>query len=467
MKKMNHQLTILAAAAALLGSLVSAYAGAAPTAEEIAKLGTTLTPVGADPSGNADGTIPKWSGATNKPAGSWKYGMNRIESWSYKDEKPLFTITAANMDKYKERLTPGQMAMMADNKGYEMRVYPSHRECSYPDFVLDNTKKGATKSKIAANGWALAEADLPGVPFPLAKTGIEAIWNYIMRYQGVGIWWPDAYTTVSPKPGTTAGIVTRWDQMTYFPWGKKGTNSPASVNGIQQGFYYGFTEPVALAGQKLIQTYYFDKDVESFYYFTGQRRVRRLPSYAYDAPLIGFENQYPNDGLFMYYGNPDRFNWKIVGKKEVYIPYNAFQSVDLRHKAVGQAPFVDNDVRRYELHRVYVVEGELKKDARHSVSKKVFYLDEDTWLAAAGEDYDANGKLWRHKEAGVMPAWEINACENATLDYYHDLSNGRYLTDANVLGGGKDTKFLSDPSEDKRFSMNFYTPENLRSISER
>ena len=466
MKKMN-QLTCIASAIALLGTLAAGFANAAPGSDEIAKLGTTLTPVGAEPGANADGTIPKWSGSTNKPVGSWKYGMNRIDSWTYKDEKPLFVITAANVAKYKDRLTAGQIAMITDNKAYEIRVFPTHRECSYPDFVLDNTKKGATKSKIAANGWALEDADLPGVPFPLPKTGIEAMWNYIMRYQGVGIAWADAFTTVSPKPGSSTGIVTRWDQMAYFPWGKKGTNSPSSVNGIQQGFYYGFTEPVALAGQKLIQTYYFDKDVESFYYFTGQRRVRRLPSYAYDAPLIGFENQYPNDSLFMFYGNPDRFNWKIVGKKEIYIPYNAFESVNLRHKAQGMGPFVDNDVRRYELHRVWVVEADLKKDARHSVSKKVFYLDEDTWLAAESEDYDGNGKLWRSKEAGIMPAWEINACENATLNIYHDLTTGRYVTDTNVLGGGKDIKFLFDPSEDKRFSMNFYTPENLRSISER
>ncbi|MBV8468350.1 MAG: DUF1329 domain-containing protein [Burkholderiaceae bacterium] len=462
MKRIHFKISVVAAA---LLATMAAHAGV--TAEEVAQLGKTLTPVGADPNGNKDGTIPKWGGATDKPVGNWTYGKNRIEYWKHKDEKPLFVIDASNVDKYKDKLTPGQVGMITSLKGYEMRVYPTHRDCSYPDFVLDNTAKGAIKSKIAANGWSLEEASLPGVPFPIPKSGIEAVWNYLMRYQGVGIWWPDAYTTVSPKPGSTAGIVTRWDQMSYYPWGRKGTQSPSQVHGIQQGFYYGFTEPVALAGQKLIQTYFFDKDVESFYYFTGQRRVRRLPSYAYDTPLIGFENQYPNDSLFMYYGNPDRFDWKVVGKKEIYIPYSAFESVNLKHRAQGMGPYIDNEVRRYELHRVWVIEGDLKAGARHSTPKKVLYLDEDTWLAAAAEEYDTKGTLWRHKEAGIMPAWEIGSCENATLVFFHDFSNGRYVTDSNVLGGGKDTKFLSDEKEDPRFSMNFYTPENLRSISER
>lgn len=461
MKSVSRNLSAVALA---LTPFLNAYAGV--TAEDVARLGSTLTPVGAEPAGNKDGSIPKWSGSTDKPLAGWKYGKNRKDYWKYKEEKSVFTIDASNVEKYKEHLTAGQIEMLSQVKGYEMRVFPTHRDCSYPDFVLENTVKGASKSKLGANGWSLAEASLPGIPFPIPKSGIEAMWNYLMRYQGVGVVWPDSYTTVSPKPGSTAGIVTRWDQLAYYPWARKGTQSPAQVKQIQQGLYYGFTEPAALAGQKLIQTYFFEKDVESFYYFTGQRRVRRLPSYAYDAPLIGFENQYPNDGQIIFYGNPDRFEWKIVGKKEIYIPYSAFGAIDVTHKPVGMGPFVDNDVRRYELHRVWVIEGDLKAGARHSTPKKVIYLDEDTWLATAAEDYDSNGKLWRHKEIGVVPAWEIGACTNVTLLYFYDFSNGRYVTDMNVLGG-KDVKYLADEKDDPRLTMDFFTPENLRSISER
>jgi hypothetical protein len=451
----------------LAGTLFAQHAAAQATPDEVKQLGKTLTPVGANPEGNADGSIPKWAGATDKPVGDWKWGKVRLDYSRYKDEKPLFTIDGANASKYADKLTPGELEMLK-LKGYQMNVYPSHRDCSYPDFVLKNTIDGATVSKIAADGWSLGDAIMPGVPFPIPKKGIEAVWNYLMRYQGSGLRWEDAYTTVSPKAGSTAGVITRWDQATYFPWGKKGAWHPKDYNSIQQGFYYGFTEPASLAGQKLVQTYYLKDDTESFYYFTGQRRVRRLPSYAYDTPIIGFENQYPNDSLFMYYGNPDRFDWKIVGKKEIYIPYNALDLVNQRRPMQGVAqPYIPNDMRRYELHRVWVIEGDLKAGMRHSAPKKVLYLDEDTWLAAAAEEYDANGKLWRHKEAGVIPAWEIDACSNASLVMFYDFSNGRYLLDSNVVGGAKDIRFMPDEKGDPHFNTNYYTPENLRSISER
>jgi hypothetical protein len=137
-------------------------------------------------------------------------------------------------------------------------------------------------------------------------------------------------------------------------------------------------------------------------------------------------------------------------------------------KAQGlDQPFIDNEIRRYELHRVWVVEATVKSGARHSSPKKTFYLDEDTWLAVSSEDYDVQGKLWRQKEAAVYPAWEIGACTNTGLYYLHDFSNGRYVTDNNVTGGRKQIRFFSDSDKDKRLTTEFFTAENLRAISDR
>lgn len=460
-------ITLKKTAAAVLG-LFAIAAQAAPSAADVERLGKDLTPVGAEKAGNVDNSIPAWSGATAKPQGNWTFGQSRGDFWKHKGDKPLFTIDASNVDKHAAKLSPGQIEMIKQLKGYQMTVYPSHRECSMPDFVLNNTKSGALKSKIAADGWSLEEATLPGVPFPIPKSGLEVMWNYIMRYQGLGMDFLNARITVSPRPGTTGGVVGRFDQTSYFPWGKKGAATPEQLKGVQQGFYYAFREPAALAGQSLVQTFFLNKDAEAFYYFTGQRRVRRLPNYAYDTPVIGFENQLPNDGIFMFQGNPDRFDWKIVGKKEMYIQYNNFDIVNPRRRAQGiEQPFIDNDVRRYELHRVWVVEGTVKSGARHSAPKKVFYFDEDTWLAVNSEDYDSQGKLWRQKEAGVFPVWEIGACSNTGQYYLHDFASGRYVVDASVLGGGKEVRFYAEPEGNPRMKDDFYTAENLRAISDR
>ena len=459
--------TLISLLVATLGMTAMAV-NAAPSAAELDKLGKDLTPVGAEKAGNKDNSIPAWGGATDKPQGNWTWGQYRGDFSKHKNEKPLFVIDASNVDKYADKLSPGQIAMLKQMKGYQMAVYPSHRDCSYPDFVLANTKSGAAKSKIAADGWSLEDANLPGVPFPVPQAGIEVIWNYLMRYQGVGVEWQSARTTVSPRPGSTGAIAGRFEQSTFYPWGKKGTTTPSQVKGVQQGFFYGFKEPTALAGQNMIQTYFVNKDSETFGYFTGQRRVRRLPNYSYDTPIIGFENQFPNDSIQMLYGNPDRFNWKIVGKKEMFIQYNNFGVVKVDAPLQGtDKPFIDNDLRRYELHRVWVVEGTVKEGVRHSAAKKTFYFDEDSWLVVNSEDYDNQGKLWRHKEAGIYPAWEIGACSNTGTYAMYDFASGRYVTDSNVTGGGKDIRYFVEAEGNPRMKEDFYTAENLRAISDR
>ncbi len=447
-------------------SLVAAGALAASPAD-IARLGQDLTGAGAEKAGNKDGSIPEFSGMS-KPLPGWSAGKLREDFWKYRSEKALFTIDASNVDKYADKLTAGQVQMLKQVKGYSMPVFPTHRECGLPDSVLANTKDGAGKAAIAKNGWSLESAVLPGVPFPLPQKGIEVMWNWLMRYQGVAAEWPDGYTVVSPRPGTSAPIVTRWNQLAYYPWAKPGKNSPQDNQAVQNGFYYLYSEPAALAGQGTVQRYYFNKDTDTFYYFTGQRRVRRLPAYAYDAPLIGYENQYPADISFVFYGNPDRFDWKIVGKREVYVPYNGFAMQRFGTKleeAMGPASIKPN-MRHYELHRVWEIEGTVKAGVRHSTPKKTLYVDEDTWLVAVGDDFDAQGKIWKAKENYITPQWEIGACASSA-SVYNDLISGRYVLDETIIGTGKDLKFHAPGSTDPRLKDGYFTGENLGTISDR
>jgi Protein of unknown function (DUF1329) len=452
-------------ALAVLGALTASAWSVTPT--DVARLGNDLTTAGAEKAGNKDGSIPEFSG-TEKQLPGWSYGKLREDYWKYKSEKPLFIIDASNVDKYADKLTPGQIQMLKQVKGYTMPVYPSHRECGLPDFVGQNTKDGALKASVAKDGWSLENATLPGVPFPIPSTGIEVMWNWLMRYQGVAVEYPDGYTYVSPRPGTTTPIIARFNQLNYFPWAKNGQHTPQDSQGLQSGFYYLYTEPAALAGQGTVQRYYFSKDTDTYYYFTGQRRVRRLPSYAYDAPLIGYENQYPADITFVFLGNPDRFDWALIGKKEVYVPYNGFamQQFNTKLNDATEANFVNPNMRRYELHRVWEIQGTVKSGVRHSTPKKTLYVDEDSWLVAAGDDYDAQGKIWKSKENYITPESEIGACETAA-SVYNDLISSRYILDMTIIGTGHDLKFYPPGSNDPRMTDNFFTGENLCAISDR
>lgn len=451
-------------AAVVIASIANVAMAASP--QEAESLGRSLTPAGAEMAGNKEGTIPAWDGK-DVPLAGWSYGKKRGDYWKSKDEKPLFSIDASNVDKYADKLSPGQIQLIKQTKGYKMDVYPSHRNYGYPDWMAANTKKNATDAKIGANGWSLQHATLPGIPFPVPKSGIEIMWNYLNRYRGVAVEWPDTIAMVSPRPGQSQWIETHGPQSMYFPWAKKGATTPAQINQTQLLYYFGYQSPAALAGQTMFWRYYFDKNNEVLYYFPGQRRVRRLPTYAYDAPQIGFENQYTMDELSMFWGDPDRFDWKIVGKKEMYVPYNAFGMYDFGAKLhdVYQPQFVNAANRRYELHRVWTVEGTVKAGTRHTAPKKVFYFDEDSWLAVVNEDYDAQAKLWKVREGYSIPVWELGSSDLAPFVAY-DLINGRYTEDQTVVSTGKDIKWLSE-SNDPRYKDDYFTAENLRAISER
>lgn len=426
-----------------------------------------LTPEGGDRAASKDGLVPAFAGRQSPDAG-WEYGKYRGDFWKHRNEKALYSIDASNVDKYADKLSPGQIQLIKQTKGYRMDVYPSHRECQLPDSAAQNSKANLTGAKLDSSGEMIQTAIFPSVPFPEPKTGAEAILNYEMRYRGEGLEWPQMVTAIAPRPGSGDWIDAIGPQLFFFPTGAGGKATPQDVDQLSLAAYFQINSPAALAGQAFVQRQYFNKDSETYYYFPGQRRVRRMPAYTHDAPLIGFENQYLIDEANMFNGSIDRFNWKLLEKREMIVPYNDFGMYSFSSKLhdVATPNGIAADHRRYEVHRMWVVEATLKPTARHVASKKVFYLDEDSWLALVGEDYDAQGKLWKVRESYPIPVWELGGtCDNEPFVQY-SLNDGRYVFDQSSIGQGKDIHWyqqLNDP----RFKPDFFTAESLRSVSER
>lgn len=432
------------------------------------QLGKELTPSGAEKAGNKDGSIPAWSGAV-KPTSGWSYGQSRLQHYPHKEDKPLFTIDASNVDKYTDKLSPGQVATIKQIEGYKMDVYPTRRSCGVPDFVAENTKKNVSTAKIDANGWSLQEAVLPGFPFPIPSNGAEAMWNQKMRYRGQAIELYSNITATSPRKGSSDWIKAVSEQTFFFPWATKHENNLSSLPKYEYLTYFAYKSPTALAGQALNISVYIDKpNSEVFYYFPGQRRVRRMPSYAYDSPQIGFENQYTMDEPLVFNGTIDRFDWKLVGKKELYVPYNVFGGNDFKAKFedVAQQDFINPTSRHYELHRVWVVEATVKTGSRHIAPKRTFYLDEDSWNVVLADDYDAQGKIFKVREGFLLPVYETGTCDVLTFVQYN-LTEGRYVFDLHSVGAGKDIKWVTDSGSSPRYKTRFYSSDNLRSISGR
>lgn len=460
----RNKLTVSAVALGL--TLGATMAAALVQAASVQDLGGSLTPLGAEKAGGRG--VPDWK-AEDVALPGWSYGKLRKDYFKYKDDKPIETIDASNVDKFADKLSPGQVALIKQIKGYKMDIYPSHRYCSSPDFVAENTKKNPAVAKIGADGWSLAEAVLPGVPFPIPKTGVEAMYNSKMHYRGVGLDLKGTITAVSPRKGSTEWIKAGSQQTFFFPWGAKGSANLSTLPQAEYFTYFAYSSPTALAGQALsITTFLNQPGGETFYYFPGQRRVRRMPTYAYDSPQIGMENQYTLDEPLVFNGTLDRFDWKLAGRKEIYVPYSSFGGTNFKAKFedVAGPDFIAENARRYELHRVWVIEATVKSGVRHLAPKRTFYVDEDSWNLVLADDYDAQGKLWKHREGYVIPVYETGSCDQAGFAQYN-LAEGRYVFDLHSVGTNKDMSWETDSKNNPRFKSNFYSADNLRAISDR
>ncbi|MNY42797.1 hypothetical protein D3C86_1777200 [compost metagenome] len=153
--------------------------------------------------------------------------------------------------------------------------------------------------------------------------------------------------------------------------------------------------PPLRAGEAIAGVENVDADkTATWTYLPGQRRVRRLPNACCDTPTPATAGVMSFDELYVFSGRMDRFDWKLVGKREMYIPYNANRilSLDKTPDLFAEHHLKPENIR-WELHRVWVVEATLKPGKRHVMSKSTYYLDEDTWAAVLGERYDAKGQL--------------------------------------------------------------------------
>ncbi|HZX23456.1 MAG TPA: DUF1329 domain-containing protein, partial [Woeseiaceae bacterium] len=338
-------------------------------------------------------------------------------------DEPLFVITAANYQQYEENLTPGQIAVLKRYPDtYSMPVYKSRRTAGYPQEVYEQVKSGAVDVQLVAGGNGL-ENLASDFPFPLPESGIEIIWNHVMRYRGGSF--KRTYAQIPVQANGAFSPVIFEDQLTYARY-----LEDAPDNRL---FYYKqrIVAPARLEGDVLLVHENINQVKEpraAWVYNAGQRRVRRAPDVAYDGPGTASDGLRTADDLDMYNGAPDKYNWKLVGKKELYIPYNSYRLADKRlsYEDIVMPGHLNPDYLRYELHRVWIVEATLKEGERHVYAKRVFYVDEDQWQIAVADQYDGRGELWRVKEAHQIVHYQAQVPWAIATSSY-DLISGRHL----------------------------------------
>ena len=424
MKTINRRSMLLGTTAAAIGAgarLKPAFAQTA--AKDPSLLTTTLPPFGATRAGNAYGSIPAWTGGyTTVPAG-YVTGAPRPDPFA--SDAKLYSIDASNIAQYAGKLPQGVAEMIKLYPTYRVDVYPTHRSHAMPQYVYDNIAQNVTRAQLSADGTAVSGA-YGGVPFPMPDNGAEVMWNHLTAFQGESLKALNSnYVVASSGQKYLASLAT---VTSDFPFYHK-DGSPQNFSGIYKQFVVDTLAPPYQAGLALMSIQQLDAKAnppKTMQYLPGQRRVREAPDLAYDHPniLAGGIGNFDED--FVYDGRMDQYNFNLVGKKEIVVPYNNNGCFLASYDTQLAAHHYNPDVLRWELHRVWVVEMTLLPDARNVDAKRVMYVDEDTWVALACDVYDASGAYWKFIHGFVFNCFELPTnLANATSVVY-DLHKGDY-----------------------------------------
>ncbi|MEX2500107.1 MAG: DUF1329 domain-containing protein [Wenzhouxiangellaceae bacterium] len=430
------------------------------TAENIARLGNDLTPMGSLRAGNADGTIPAWDGGLSRedwPAG-YESGDRHPDPFSA--DRPEFVITGENFREYEDRLSAGQIATFERYPDtYFMRVYQTRRTASFKDRVYEASIDNASTAELVSNGEGVENASV-GFPFPLPQNSYELMWNHKLKYKGIG---GTRYNNqVAPTTGGAYQLVKLREEILGLYY-KPGATIE-EINNILLYFFQEVESPARLAGNILLVHETLNQIAQprqAWIYNPGQRRVRRAPNVAYDNPGTASDGLRTNDMTDMFNGAMDRYNWEVLGKKEMYVPYNSYaaHSGDVTPDDLVMEGHLNPEYMRYELHRVWIVDARLKEGTRHINPRRTYYLDEDSYQILLTDHYDQRGQLWRASEAHSINYYEVPTFWS-TLESHMDLLSGRYVA------VGLDNQ---DPVNtfDVELSPSNYTPQALRNRGRR
>ena len=405
--------------------LILSQGAAAKVSEQNAnKLGNELTPMGAETAANKSGTIPAYTGGLKTDANTDPYKD------IFANEKPLFTITAKNLEQYRSNLSDGQLAMFEKFPDtYKMPIYKTHRTAAYPQSVYDKARKNAARTELVAGGNGLSNFD-ETIPFAIPQNGLEVVWNHISRFRGPSLEKNGANMAVQRAGNFTPIKIRGLVSSPYYL--SEGYDAKKDENIM---FYYmqKIKAPARYTGNIFMVHETIDQVTQprmAWAYNAGQRRVRRAPQVAYDAPGNATEGLRTSDQLDMFNGAPDRYDWNLVGKKEMYIPYNSYKLInqDAEYKDIVGVGHINQDYTRYELHRVWQVEATLKAGLRHIYDKRTLYIDEDSWQIALADHYDNRGELWRTAEGHPIQFVNVNTNFYISATNY-DLLSGRYIVE--------------------------------------
>jgi hypothetical protein len=301
-----------------------------------------------------------------------------------------FRVDKSNVETYKDKLPVGLYTQIKE-WGRVIVVYDTVSDYKPPAEFQDATEKYRGSAKITAQGGI--ENYTAGLPFPDPKTGIEAMYNYEYKYNGDDFSFTDTDFYIYSTTGKSRLLKGGYNRFAYQ--GRLFLNPKPTVqtsDKIELKEVQWLTYPEDVAGLALLTVRYQDtaKGDDGWMYIPSIRRVRRISVAQRGDSFGGTDLTW--DDYRGFSGKVSDYTWKLMGKKDLIVPYHAV-TWKMRHK--DRVP-ISEDVR-YELRQLVVVEG-VNKLKDYVYSKRIVYLDADSWFISAEDLYDRRGALWKYIE---------------------------------------------------------------------
>ncbi len=257
--------------------------------------------------------------------------------------------------------------------------------------MIEATKKYAPMVKRDADGKILNYAEIAGFPFPDPKTGLEIAYNAECQTRG------DTYHmnwkggVIDPRKRSERNSDQIFKEM-FFIHRVDVDPRPAILKnpkGYHKGQFLHFNKPAEMHNSRLIVMKFIDETIEysSYLYYSEFRRIRRL-SQGERTNAIDGQDQIYDDGN-QWDGYLSRNNYKFTGKKELLLA---------RHQDINDIKHIYGEAissgYTFERCNTYVVEV-VNKNKKYIYSKRIWYIDPETYMIHWQEIYDQVGQYWK------------------------------------------------------------------------
>ncbi|MBL9098617.1 MAG: DUF1329 domain-containing protein [Alphaproteobacteria bacterium] len=452
------KLLMLATAVAVLGT---GAAFAKVPADQVARLGKDLTPMGSERAGSPDGMVPAWDGGLSAPPAGIKFDPKTQNVPNpFPNDKPKFTITGANAGQYDANLTDGHKALLKKFGSYKMNVYESRRTCALPQYAYEAIKYNAANAELTPDGDGIKNFKV-GYPFPIPGNAMELMHNKRFSFRGYKT--TRQFAAAPVQSNGSFNLISVQDEA-IFRYANPAVKSSDELNNIGLLYIANTIAPARLAGNVILVHESINASVEprkAWQYSPGTRRVRRAPDIAYDNPGTNTDAMSTSDAFDGFNGALDRYTWDLKPRQTKFIAYNSYDLLHTKYANLVKPQHINQDLVRYEPHRVHVVEAKLKAGSRHVYARRVFYMDEDAKVVNNAENYDGRGQLWRFQEIPLVNAYHVPHCGTGALELVYDLLSSRYLA-LSMRAEEPPVNYFADELNEAR-----YTPEAIRTLGVR